>query len=220
MSRPRSQGFAGAGCDARAARFGGAWMTAHVITPPTSEQQRHGDPVGQADRARAPARRRPSTPGRGRSPTTGMAAGPPSSCAPTDAAMTLLTRDPREVRHVEQRRPRGRRPRTPSAARAAMTDGTPSLRPERRPARPRAASPPSRRPQISTSAAVGAELDGQAAPTCSVVATMFAPAKMMNRSTPDWRPRGGWNRRDVGCVHTRKSTSEAGRRVPGEGSPS
>jgi len=39
---------------------------------------------------------------------------------------------------------------------------------------------------INSSAASGLKSTASAAPTWSVVATMLAPAKMMNRSTPDW----------------------------------
>ena len=78
MSNPRNQGFVGAGCDASAERFGGAWITAQVITAPTASRS------GTATRSASPTARGPSATTavdtRPRPITqTGMAASPPIS---------------------------------------------------------------------------------------------------------------------------------------------
>ena len=183
MSKPRNQGFVGAGCDARAERFGGAWMTAQVITPPTASSS------GTATRSARPTARGPSATtavDTSPRPTTqyGMADSPPSRRAPTDAAITLFT--PIQAKLVTySSAATSPAPRTPSAARAAITDGTPSLGPST--ASAATSSDPAVAPAaMRASAAAGLKSPASAAPTCSVVATMFAPAKMMNRSTPDW----------------------------------
>ena len=109
--------------------------------------------------------------------------GPPATREQADAAMTLLTAIQAKFT-AYRNRATSPAPRRPSAARAAMIDGTPSRGPSG--ANPATSADPRRLPApISTRAVVRLKAGASAAPTCRVVATMLAPAKMRKRSKGD-----------------------------------
>ena len=158
-------------------------MQATVYAAPADQQERHGDAIGPANRARASRRRSRSRAMPSADGPRALGARPARDAGAGRCGDDVVDRNPGEVRRVEEQ---GDQARAPPAERCARGDD----RRHTEPGTERGQSGDERRPEeaaapISTRAVVRLKAGASAAPTCRVVATMLAPAKMRKRSKGD-----------------------------------
>ncbi len=174
------------------------------------EEQRHREPVCIGRRREARPLRSRSRERRARPPRSARRRGRRRGGAQADAAITLFRAI--QAKFVTYRRSEtSAAPRMPSAARHATTEGTPRRGPRGASAatspEPRTVPPATRR-----SASLRPNAGTRVAPVWSVVATMFAPAKMRKRSTGDCVfSESGTGPRSAACISDNSGADLGGR---------